>query len=693
MVGNHGGRRLAIRMRATTMIVALAGIALVALPSVATAGTIALDAPDNGAAPLVAFDPVSQVTFVTWEDPITDMPDLCVLPAGAGGCEGGAPLQLNDAHYNAGNFSGPGGLVVLPDGNVVLIGTPTSTASVAWESPADGSGFFAAGNGLQNGGNTISPVSLFYAFDNAVALSNSDVALLDDYGDYFSDSPFAATSPAINASNSNQTTPPGEFSRKSLWSAGPEIAAETAPPPAPAGTDIVVGVGDNFSGPSLGLPGCLNSSGTGFGVSAGVVNGASAGAGTLNSKGLPAYGVLTCSAEAPVLAQGGQDGIGELEQDGNGNDGAGSTYTINYRAFVATATGGSFGPSLQLADVTSQVLAGVNSTDLAEDSGTGVYAAWTDEQGLVLDYSADGGASWGGPVVVPGPPAGFGDPVIDGVGGGTAQIAFKSNPGTGTQVFLEQVNYQALVAAEATPVATATTVTTSQTAGTTTGAEIAVPAGTVGETDRATIAGTNAGSAGGTVAYALYSSSTCSAASQLANSTAAVVGGVAGPSSAVTVALSPGNYYWRATYSGDAKNAASQSECGSEVLIVNPASTIGGSGASTSTTVTLTITCAQTPCTVTVTITVPVTTTATRRLTASKRKTVTKILTLASGTFKIKKKGPNVLVVNLSKKGKSYLASKHGRLTASVLVTEKIGGHTFLTTHTLKITPAKPKRR
>ena len=52
------------------------------------------------------------------------------------------------------------------------------------------------------------------------------------------------------------------------------------------------------------------------------MNGTSKAAGTLNSKGLPGYGVLACSAETPVLAQGGTGGIGLIEEEGDGVDGA-----------------------------------------------------------------------------------------------------------------------------------------------------------------------------------------------------------------------------------------------------------------------------------------------------------------------------------------------------------------------------------
>jgi hypothetical protein len=302
----------------------------------------------------------------------------------------------------------------------------------------------------------------------------------------------------------------------------------------------------------------------------------------------------------------------------------------------------------------------------------------------VLDYSPNGGANWGGPVVSPIPYTAHG--VIAGVGGGFAEVAYDYNPGTGTQVFLQPVNYQEL----ATPVPAADTLTTSQTSGSSTGAAITIPAGTVGETDRATLTGTNASIATGTATYALFSKSSCTAASEVFNGgTTAVTGGVAAPSSAVTTALAPGTYYWQAAYSGDAHNAASASACGSEVLTVTAANTIGGGGSSTGTSITITITCEVVPCTVTVTITI----TESGKAAAARKKRHPKTITLGTGKFTLTSKGAHKLTVHLTKAGKHYLSAHHGRGSAKLLVSDKTNGATFLTTRTLDITPAKHKRK
>ncbi len=566
--------RTRVRMLAVYLGAAFAcvipGVLAAPPASASAAAAVALDAPGNGEKPLIAYDPSTRTTYVAWSNPNGPGVELCVLPAGATVCEGGAPVLLNDTKYTGYEINNPvhlGGLVVQPDGEVVVVGTPVLTGSVAWASSPGGSALFSLGQGLQNGGLFISPVSLFYTFGNAAALNDSDVALLDDYGNKFSDSPFAGSSPAVPSENSN---PGGRYPRKALQTNGPELAAVQAPPPASTGSDVVIGVGDNFAGSPEQIPGCLNSAASGYGVSVGAVNGASKATGTLNYLGLPAYKLLECAALDPVLASGGQDGVGLIEEQGSGVTGAGSEFALSYRPFTATSTGGSFGSPVPVANVTSQVLDGVNGIDLAEDSGTGVYALWEDEQGTVVDYSPNGGASWEGPAVDPGPADS--NNVIVGTGGGNAEIAYESNPGTGDQVFLQSVNYAELAVA---PV----TVTTSQTAGATTGASITVPPGTVGETDHATITGSHASTASGTVSYALYSSPSCTASSKVFDGgTEPVSAGAAAASAPVTTALTPGSYYWEAAYSGNAGNSSGVkgndpglSACGSEVLTVGPA--------------------------------------------------------------------------------------------------------------------------
>jgi hypothetical protein len=142
------------------------------------------------------------------------------------------------------------------------------------------------------------------------------------------------------------------------------------------------------------------------------------------------------------------------------------------------------------------------------------------------------------------------------------------------------------------PSLAATSLTTSLTSSSrASGTSISVPVGT-DVSDRATLSGVNAASAGGTVSYRVYSDSACTAL--VANGGTVVVSAGSIPaSSAVDISI-PGTYYWQASYSGDAAsyNAASQSDCGGEVETVNPIPSSPppphSSGGSTTTTTTTT---------------------------------------------------------------------------------------------------------
>ena len=93
------------------------------------------------------------------------------------------------------------------------------------------------------------------------------------------------------------------------------------------------------------------------------------------------------------------------------------------------------------------------------------------------------------------------------------------------------------------------------------GETLNVPEGTA-VSDRATLRGPNAVEATGTVSYAAYSDPACTKLVAGAG-TSAVASGVVQPSSPLT--LSPGTYYWQASYSGDSGNLPSKSACGVEV--------------------------------------------------------------------------------------------------------------------------------
>lgn len=668
-----------------------AALLLAFAPSAVAATPVALDAPDNGNNPLVAFSPIDGNTYVAWSAPANQNNgngvDLCILPPNKTVCEGGAPVLLTDTNTgalttNPSNTVGLGGLVILPtSGEVVVLGTPVETGTVAWASKAGGADFLTGDNGLQNAGNFISPVSLFYTTNNAAAINSTDVAIFDSYDhswSEFSDSPFdGPKTPATLASDPCPSNPLGESGGNANNcgqfddqgdTQGPVIAAEPTPGAA-TGTYTVVGAGANVSSNELTPTGCINDSATGYGVDVGTTGPS----GTLNSQGLQpnGFGLLACAAEDPTLASGGATGIGVLEVEGNGVSGAApaSFYGLDWRPFIATSTGGAFA---QTPTQITQLPSTPDYLDVAEDSGDGVYAMFQDG-GLYVAYSPNKGVNWDTPVLVPQPTNGeISNPTIAGVGNGVVEIAFKNDPGTGSQTWL-----QTLSAIPPTPV----TLTTSQTAGTTTGANISVPAGTIGETDTATLAGAHAATATGTVDYALYGDKSCTGTRYLA-STENVTAGVAASAAPVTTALVPGTYYWSAAYSGDANNDSASSGCGAEVLTITPSATAASTGTTNGTTVTTTITCAG-PCTVTVTITVP---SGGAADIASVGRRKGGALTIATGRFSLKSAGRKKLTLKLTAQGRSLLRKHHDTLRSTLALSDKTAHGTFKSTRTLKIT-------
>lgn len=109
-----------------------------------------------------------------------------------------------------------------------------------------------------------------------------------------------------------------------------------------------------------------------------------------------------------------------------------------------------------------------------------------------------------------------------------------------------------------------TQLSTQLTGGNSSGEKISVPQG-VAVQDHGILSGPESPAATGTVSYKVYSDAECKTLVADAG-TVSVAGGTAPPSAAQTLAA--GTYWWKASYSGDAKNNASESACGSEVLTV-----------------------------------------------------------------------------------------------------------------------------
>ena len=114
----------------------------------------------------------------------------------------------------------------------------------------------------------------------------------------------------------------------------------------------------------------------------------------------------------------------------------------------------------------------------------------------------------------------------------------------------------------ATTVPASTSLSTSLSGGGQSGASISVPTGTA-VTDTATLSGTNASTATGTVTYNVYTDSGCTTLAPGGGGSAETITtpGTLPASSPVTLS-SAGTYYWGVSYSGDTNNETSTSTCG-----------------------------------------------------------------------------------------------------------------------------------
>ncbi len=109
-----------------------------------------------------------------------------------------------------------------------------------------------------------------------------------------------------------------------------------------------------------------------------------------------------------------------------------------------------------------------------------------------------------------------------------------------------------------------TQISTSLSGGSQSGPKITVAEGTA-VSDSATLSGTNAATATGTVEYRVYSNTNCTKLVTSAG-VVSVSGGKVPASNAET--LPPGAYYWQVSYSGDTSNLGSKSTCCSEIETV-----------------------------------------------------------------------------------------------------------------------------
>ena len=554
------------------MLTTLATVGLLASSASALA---AIDLGAGGNPPSIAYDPASGYTYVAWEQPSGgDTVDVCSVPSGGTVCNGGSgPYALTDplaSSEGAGPSYFGAKVLVIPGGTVVVVanvdgasnkvlpaGYTSAAGEIAWSSPAGGEAFGKAGQGLANGGKLLAEARGEMPDQGALGLNPTTILT---YGNTY---PFesGATDFTLGAPAPKETPLPdasGEYGVQLFVDGSLLAAEEEAGKP---GDYVVVVVGSDEGGTPSGCP-AGSDEGTGYGVAKGSPKQLQEQAAWSASY----FKILTCRAEGAVLPSGGPGhAIGVVQSEGSGLNGSGED-GIYFRPFETGSD--TFGEPVSISQETPFTLLGPVAISASEDAGAGLYALWGDSRGFEYSYSSTQGLSWLPAVTAL--PEQAADPIIAGVGSGTAEAAYTANLGGGSQEYLQGFNYTQLVEAEKTPAPapappppTPTTLSTTQSGGGISGASLTVPQGTA-VTDQAHIAGASAANATGTVTYTLYKNNRCT--QTVDSSVESVVKGVATASTAVKPGA--GTYYWRAAYSGDAANDASASNCGSEILVV-----------------------------------------------------------------------------------------------------------------------------
>jgi hypothetical protein len=154
------------------------------------------------------------------------------------------------------------------------------------------------------------------------------------------------------------------------------------------------------------------------------------------------------------------------------------------------------------------------------------------------------------------------------VGGRSGAFCGSSAPWTGSYKFTKPTG---LVIEGGGGGKTSTTTTTSLSGESKSGAEITVNEGAKVK-DTATLSGTNAGKATGTVKYKVYADKECKELATSAGEVTVKEGKV--PASEEKELEAGRVYYWQAEYSGDSSNEASKSTCGKEILTVKAATSL-----------------------------------------------------------------------------------------------------------------------
>jgi len=645
VMGRITGRSALAAVVATVLGWAGAGSAL-AVSSPITIGSAS-------GVPAVAVD-ASGTAYAAW--PISgSVLDFCKLPLGATGC---SPVQLSTT--GLGYFGTPS---VLVEGSDVYVfvdsnGAPSQqlTGLDEYLSTDGGATFSLVPNAVSDTGG--------YGPEGLVALTGGDFGVTWNYA--------GGGNPSFQA---NSLASPQPYSEATFGTAADPFAALNPSPDSYALFDSSGALGSLTTGADSGVLGvfntnsyagpCASTSDDGLVYSFASLPASSTALNTGTDVAGSAFSPLApinCTGSSPAVAAG-PAGYGLLDFNNQAQE-------TQYQSFTPPST---FGTPVSLAGD------GDGTPSLSQDGAGGIYATWDGfYTGIRLAYSGNGGKTFLVGTLNAAARAGDSASAVDASGQGW--VVYTDGQ-TGTELA------QPFVKTDAIPPLASTSVTTSQSAGSEPGASVSILDGTTGETDKATITGANASIAGGTVHYYLYADS-CDpgvGAEAFDGGTAAVTNGVAGPSAPVTSTLGAGKYYWQADYSGDPSNDPSTSTCGSEVLTIVPFNGIGAQGSVSGGNVDVLVSCASVPCSGSASVTASTGSGGKRKAAEAKVKTIT----VASGRFKLTRRGLRTVKLRLSKKGRAWLASHHGSLKASISVSEKVKGHAVVTNGTIKIKRGK----
>jgi hypothetical protein len=633
----------------------VAAAVVLAFPATASALSgrpILAGMPLSNQQPAVAVDS-SGTAYIAWADTedkggATDFVQYCVIPAGAGTCAHTGNLMP------AGSATHIDAVRVLVDGTTAVVLADVSGGGgfyepeQEWQSSDGGATFNPAGNGLSVAAG--SPSASTAPVGAVLVPGTNELGYgwtTGGSGPTFNAFPLSPPSQCSAAQPCQHATLQTAGVPDQIGNAGGQFASQLGPSPG-----VLAIFKTDFSG---GYLGCLGTSAPPFGMAFAYGTGVQSATndydidpGVAGSAWKVAVTLADCDVKNPAVA-GGASGFGVIED----NELSGN---IVYHAFDQAH---------EDFDTHYVTVAKHEMLDpaMSQDAAGGIYATYLYRNGTIsLSYSGNGGASWFGPGTL--------DRNAD---GGAANVTSSVGPtGQGWVVWTDKGSVRAEQFDKGDAAPFATSIKTRQRAGRSYGASVKIVAGTVGESDTATVGGGDAGASTGTVHYALYSSKTCISRSKVFDGgTAAVTSGRASSSKRLTAALPAGRYYWQAVYSGDGLNAGSVSACGAEVLTVLPIATISGTATTTAKTVTVAITCTSTPCRILVAI------------------IGGPSAALGGGTFTIRHSGLHRLTVKLSKLGGQYVVAVRGRLNATLLVAERIHGHAMTTARTIKIKPAK----